>query len=101
MHATIKVKKLWKIGNCPLIFDRLIRKKLKELKDRYQDAVHRKGKTLEVEATAFSASLGTATFNVAMPAWREEVEADILLTPEEKKEKIEVLQDYIGPGASR
>ena len=79
----------------------MIRKKLNELKDRYQDAVHRKGKTLEVEATAFSASLGTATFNVAMPAWREEVEADILLTPEEKREKIEVLQDYIGPGDSR
>ena len=82
-----------------MIFDRLIRKKLKELKDRYQDAVHRKGKTHEVEAAAFSAILGTATFNIAMPAWREEVEADILLTPEEKREKIEVLHDYIGPGA--
>ena len=88
MHATIKVKKLWKIGNFPLIFDSLIRKKLIELKDRYQDAVHQKGKTCEVEAAAFSASLGTATFNIAMPACREEVEADILLTPVEKREKI-------------
>ena len=78
-----------------MIFDRLIRKKLKELKDRYQDTVHRKEKTREVEAAAFSASLGTATFNIAMPACREEVEADILLTPEEKRENIEVLQDYI------
>ena len=38
-----------------------------------------------MEAAAFSDSLGTATFNIAMPAWREEVEADILLTPEEKR----------------
>ena len=83
-----------------MIFDRLIRKKLKELKDRYQDAVHRKGKTHEVEAAVFSASLDTATFNIAMPAWREEVEADVLLTPEEKI-MIEVMHDYIGPGASR
>ena len=57
--------------------------------------MHRKGNTREVEAAAFSASLGTTTFNIAMPAWREEVEADILLTPEEKRENIEVLQDYI------
>ena len=63
--------------------------------------MHRKWKTSEVEAAAFTTSLGTATFNIGLPAWREEVEADILLTPEEKREKIEVLQDYIGPGASR
>ena len=48
--------------------------------------MHRKGKTCKVEAAAFSASLGTVTFNIAMPACREEVEADILLTPEEKRE---------------
>ena len=95
LHATIQEEKPWKIGNFPLIFDMLIRKKLKELMDRYQDTMHRKGKTREVEAAAFSASLGTATFNIAMPAGREEVEADILLTPVEKREKIEVLQDYI------
>ena len=41
------------------------------------------------------------TFNIASPAWREEVESDIILTEEEKGEKIEVLLDYIGPGASR
>ena len=79
----------------------MIKKKLKALKDRYQEAVHRRGKTTEVEAAAFSASLGTTTFNIAMTAWREEVEADIVLTAEEKREKIEVLLDYIGPGASR
>ena len=80
----------------------MIKKKLKALKDRYQEAVHRRGKTTEVEAAAFSASLGTtSTFNIAMTAWREEVEADIVLTAEEKREMIEVLLDYIGPGASR
>ena len=61
---------------------------------------HRKGKTTEVEKAAYSASLETMTFNIASPAWRE-VESDIILTEEEKKEKIEVLLDYIGPGASR
>ena len=63
--------------------------------------MHRKWKISEVEAAAFSTSLGTTTFKNVMPAWREEVEADILLTQEEKREKIEVLQDYIRPGASR
>ena len=54
-----------------------------------------------MEKAAYSASLETMTFNIASPAWREEVESDIILTEEEKKEKIEVLLDYIGPGASR
>ena len=53
-----------------------------------------------MEKAAYSASLETMTFNIASPAWRE-VESDIILTEEEKKEKIEVLLDYIGPGASR
>ena len=43
-HATIQFKNLWKIGNFALTFDVLIRKKLKELKDRYRDAVHQKGR---------------------------------------------------------
>ena len=53
-----------------------------------------------MEKTVYSASLETVIFNIASPAWREEVEADIILTEEEKRENIEVLLDYIGPGAS-
>ena len=41
-----------------------------------------------MEAAAFSASLDSVTFNIVMPACREEVEADILLTLVEKIEKI-------------
>ena len=63
--------------------------------------MHRKGKTTEVEKAAYSTSLETVTFNIASPACREEVEADIILTEEEKRQKIEVLLDYIGPGATR
>ena len=65
------------------------RKKLKDLKDSYQGAVHshKKGKTTEVEKAAYSASLETMTFNIASPAWRE-VESDIILTEEETREKI-------------
>ena len=86
-----------------MVSDWTIKKKLKDLKDSYQGAVHshKKGKTPEVEKAAYSASLETMTFNIASPAWREEVEADIILTEEEKRQKIEVLLDYIGPGASR
>ena len=56
--------------NFPLLSDWIIKKKLKDLKDSYQETVHRKGKTTEVEKVAYSAS----------PTWREEVEADIILT---------------------
>ena len=54
-----------------------------------------------MEKAAYSASLETVTFNITNPAWREELEADIILTEEEKRENIEVLLDYIGPGATR
>ena len=83
-----------------MVSDWIIKKKLKDLKDSSQGAVHMKGKTTEVEKAAYSASLETVTFNITSPAWREEVEADIILTEGEKRENIEVMLDYIGPGAS-
>ena len=48
----------------------------------------------------YSTTLET-TFNIALPAWREEVQGDILLTEEKKREKIECLLDFIGPAATR
>ena len=60
--------------------DWIIKKKVKDLKDSYQGAVHKKGKTKEVEKAAYSGSLQTVTFNITSPAWIEEVEADIILT---------------------
>ena len=96
--ATLKVKKLWKTGNFPMVSDWIIKKKLKDLKDSYQGAVHKKGKTKEVEKAAYSGSLQTVTFNITSPARREEVEADIILTEVGKKENIEVLLDHIEPG---
>ena len=53
-----------------------------------------------MEKAAYSASLETVTFNITSPAWWEEMEADIILTEEEKRGNIDVLLDYIGPGAS-
>ena len=41
------------------------------------------------------------TFNIASPNWNEEVEADIFLTDEKKREKTDILLDYIGPDATR
>ena len=81
-----------------MVSDWTIKKKLKDPKGAVHS--HKKGKTTEVEKAAYSTSLETMTFNIASPAWRE-VESDIILTEEEKKEKIEVLLDYIGAGASR
>ena len=68
-----------------MVSDWIIKKKLKDLKDSSQGAVHMKGKTTEVEKAAYSAR-------------REEVKADIILTEEEKRENMEVLLDYIEPG---
>ena len=44
-----------------MVSDWTIKKKLKDLKDSYQGAVHshKKGKTTEVEKAAYSASLET------------------------------------------
>ena len=84
--ATLKIKKLWKAGNFPVVSDWIIKKKLKDLKDRSQGAVQMKGKTIEVEKAGYSTSLETVTFNITSPAWREEVEAEItILTAEEKR----------------
>ena len=53
-----------------MVLDWTIKKKLKDLKDSYQGAVHshKKGKTTEVEKAAYSASLETVTFNTTSPA---------------------------------
>ena len=55
-----------------MVSDWIIKKKLKDLKDSTQGAVHMKGKTTEVEKAGYSASLETVTFNITSPAWREE-----------------------------
>ena len=44
-----------------------------------------KVKTTEMEEAAYSDSLETVTFNITSPAWREEVEADIIITEGEKR----------------
>ena len=77
----------------------MILEKLKEEKNKYQKAVHHRGRVLPGECN-YSTTLET-TFNNAQPAWREEVQGDILLTEEKKREKIECLLDFIGPAATR
>ena len=51
----------------------MIKKKLKYLKESYQEAVHWKGKTTKVEGAAYSAS--SVTFNIAIPARGRDIEA--------------------------
>ena len=68
-----------------MVCDWIIKKKQNYFKDSSQGAVHMKVKTTEMEEAAYSASLETVTFNITSPAWREEVEADIIITEGEKR----------------
>ena len=91
----------WRRGNFPIVSDKVIQEKLKAEKNNYQNAVHYKGRTTEEEGNTYSTKLESSTFNIALPAWREQVQADILLTDEQKREKVETLLDFIAPAATR
>ena len=41
------------------------------------------------------------TFNLSIPAWREEIRQDMLLTDEEREAKVATLEDFIGDEATR
>ena len=84
-----------------MVSDRVIQEKLKEHKNKYQEAVHHKGRATDAESNSYSYYLESSTFNIAFPAWREEVQADILLNDEQKRDKVECLLDYTGPAATR
>ena len=84
-----------------MVSDRVIQEKLKEAKNKYQEAVHNKGRAADAEDNTYSFSLESSTFNIALPAWREEVQADILLSEAQNNDKVECLLDYIGPAATR
>ena len=84
-----------------MVSDRVIQEKLKEEKNKYQEAVHHKGRATVAEGNTYSIKLESTTFNIALPAWREQVQADILLADEQKRDKIEILLDFIGPAATR
>ena len=96
-----QIKKPWRRGNFPMVSDRVIQEKLKEAKNKYQEAVHHKGRATDAEGNTYIFNLESNTFNIALPAWREEVQADILLSEAQKNDKVECLLDYIGPAATR
>ena len=79
-----------------MVSDRVIQEKLKEEKNKYQEAVHHKGRETVAEGNTYSIKLESTTFNIALPAWREQLQAD-----EQKRDKIESLLDFIGPAATR
>ena len=39
-----QIKKPWRRANFPMVSDRVIQEKLKEAKNKYQEAVHHKGR---------------------------------------------------------
>ena len=63
--------------------------------------MHHKGRATDAEGNTYSFTLESSTFNIALPAWRMEVQADILLSETQKNDKVECLLDYIGPAATR
>ena len=63
--------------------------------------MHHKGRATDAEGNTYSYNLESSTFNIALPAWREEVQTDILLNDEQKRDKVECLLDFIGPEATR
>ena len=58
-------------------------------------------KTTTTVGNTYSFNLESSTFNIALPAWRMEVQADILLSETQKNDKVECLLDYIGPATTR
>ena len=98
-----QIKKPWRRANFPIVSDRVIQEKLK---NKYQEAVHHeavhhKGRATDAEGNTYSYNLESSTFNIALPAWREEVQTDILLNDEQKRDKVECLLDLIGPAPTR
>ena len=96
-----QIKKPWRRANFPIVSDRVIQEKLKEVKNKYQEAVHHKGRATNAEGNKYSYNLESSTFHIALPAWREEVQTDILLNDEQKRDKVECLLDLIGPAPTR
>ena len=84
-----------------MVSDRVIQEKLKGEKNKYQEAVHHKGRATVAEGNTYSIKLESTTFNIALPAWREQVQTDILLSDEPKRDKVESLLDFIRPAATR
>lgn len=92
---------MWIKAGFPLVSDRFILERIKEAKEKYQENVKRKGRMTEEECEAYSNQLDTTTFDISLPAWREQVLADSLLTEEEKRQKVDTMLDFIGPAATR
>ena len=84
-----------------MVSDRVIQEKLKEEKNKYQEAVHHKGRETVAEGNTYSIKLESTTFKIALLALREQVHTDILLSDEPKRDKVESLLDFIGPAATR
>ena len=96
-----QIKKPWRRANFPIVSDRVIQEKLKEVKNKYQEAVHHKGRATDAEGNTYSFNLKSSTFIIALPAWRKEVQANTFLNDEQKRDKVECLLDYIGPATTR
>ena len=75
---------------------RVMQEKLQEEKNKYQEAVH-----TVAEGITYSINLESTTFNIVLPAWGEQVQDDILLTDQQKRDHIESLLDFIGQAAAR
>ena len=95
-----KVKVAWKMANFPTVKDVTIIKYIVDIKEDYRVKRKHEQRFTPEESTEYINSL-ESTFNIAIPAWREEIGQDMLLTEEEREAKVATLEDFIGNQASR
>ena len=96
----LKVKDRWVKAEMPLQRDDFqIQRIMKKTKAKFDNK--NKNRLSEVNRRSFVESLQKITMNLAPRNWEAMVLADGILSRDQKQNKITVLRDYIGPGASR
>ena len=94
------MKEKWNRAKYPVMQDRSIVKKILDLKKEYQEMKKRSARLSDQEVAAYLMSLDKI-FDISSTTWQEQVQSDIFLGAQEKLDKVTVLQDYIGQGATR
>ena len=96
-----KLKEAWIKANFPIVKDTIILKKILQLKKEYQERKWREARMTPEESADYRDYMEATTFNLSIPAWREEIRQDMLLTDEEREAKVATLEDFIGDEATR
>ena len=88
-----RIKEPWRIFPC--IQDSKAIEKLKRLKVRYEKSIRK-----EPDDPAMIQEL-QAIFSLAVSNFKDVILGDTVLSPEERRTKLEILLDYLGPEATR